>query len=111
MAQTKLSIPFLVLTRQRKSRFLEWARRGFRAADAASILRSSAHSVSPSEESASRFAGGLSAERSTKARTDRVAFGRAVMPGTRRNGHCLSCCCLDCAVLVKIDAEKFFDGK
>lgn len=77
MAQTKLSIPFLVLTRQRKSTFLLWARKGFHASDVESLLRASAHSVSPSEESASRFAGGLSAERSTKARTDRAAFERA----------------------------------
>lgn len=33
--------------------------------------------------------------------------GRKLMPGERRNGHCLSCCCSDCRKLVEADAERY----
>lgn len=129
MAITKLSIPFLVLTRKRKTEFLKRALKGFRSSEglrstgahsstgkldasaAAKGQTSVVHSVSSTQESCTRSAERSSAAISTRVRTDQAAFERDVMPGTRRNSHCLSCCCIECAEIVKIDAEKFFSSK
>ena len=40
----------------------------------------------------------------------KVAFAHQIMPGERRNGHCLSCVCKDCRKLVEEDADRWLRG-
>lgn len=129
MTTTRLSIPFLALTRQRKASFLAWALQGFSSASKAisitrcnslgktSGTRSSELESSPQTEGSQATAlivpsvAGRSESagpQNSMKKFGNSCNGRSIMLGTRRNGHCMSCTCKGCAELVAEDAEKFF---
>jgi len=146
VSEHKIRVPFLVLTVERRVKFLAWARKGFRScfmpdttrssrSDAASTIPTAGlekaittqSAVPPSKPvnetaaatqsivpaAASRLQNVsrslASARKNGTGSTRRlVPNGRLLMPGERRNGHCMTCTCADCRKLVEADAERYF---